>query len=776
MSSPKISILFLFLILFSLRTTTASATKKSYVVYMGSHSHGSALTRAILQRVSDFHINFLAAFLGGKDKAKESIFYSYRRRINGFAADLEEKFVALIQLHPKVISVFPNERRELHTFHSWDFLSLEDNGVVTSGSLWEKAKFGQDIIIGNLDTGVWPENPSFNDEGYGPIPSRWKGECQNDDKVPFSCNRKLIGARYFHKGYDDLRGNNNTSNIPNSPRDTEGHGTHTLSTAAGNFAPKASVIGVYNGTAKGGAPKARVAAYKVCWPAKQGGGCFDADILKAFDFAIDDGVDVISASVGGKPRPYFRDAAAIGAFHAMKEGIVVVTSAGNSGPMLSTVGNIAPWMITVGASTIDREFESNVKLQNGLTIKGTSISYPLPEEKFYPLINGEQAKTANATVGDAKLCKQATLDASKVKGRILVCLRGNNTRVDKGHQAVMGGAVGMILCNDQTSGNDIIADVHLLPASHITYNDGLAVFAYINSTNNAMGSITAPKATLGIKPAPTMASFSSRGPNLITPAILKPDITAPGVNIIAAYTEGNNPSNEVFDNRRTAYNVMSGTSMSCPHVSGIVGLLKAIHPDWSPAAIRSALMTTASPIDNTGKPLLDTTKEAATPFACGAGPIRPNLASDPGLIYDLEVDDYLNFLCASGYDSQVIRTFNKAPYICPPLSNSSLLEFNYPSITVPALSGNLIVTRTLTNVGPPGTFTARVGQPPGISVVVEPNVLIFKSQGQKERFSLHIKAVNTTYLAGVDQHKYGELVWSDGTHTVRSPITVEIAR
>ncbi|KAJ8556391.1 hypothetical protein K7X08_029782 [Anisodus acutangulus] len=184
---------------------------------------------------------------------------------------------------------------------------------------------------------------------------------------------------------------------------------------------------------------------------------------------------------------------------------------------------------------------------------------------------------------------------------------------------------------------------------------------------------------------------------------------------------------------------MSGTSMSCPHVSGVVGLLKAIHPDWSPASMRSALMTTASPIHNTGKTLLDATREAATPFASGSGHIRPNLAADPGLVYDLGVNDYLNFL-------------------------------------YPALSGNLIVTRTVTNVSSPGTYTARVGLPPGISVVVEPNVLIFKSQGQKERFSLHIKAVNTTYFSGVDQHKYGELVWSDGTHTVRSPITVEIAR
>ncbi|KAK4364326.1 hypothetical protein RND71_015684 [Anisodus tanguticus] len=158
-----------------------------------------------------------------------------------------------------------------------------------------------------------------------------------------------------------------------------------------------------------------------------------------------------------------------------------------------------------------------------------------------------------------------------------------------------------------------------------------------------------------------MASFSSRGPNLITPAILKLDITAPGVNIIAAYTEGNSPSNEVFDNRRTAFNVMSGTSISCPHVSGVVGLLKAIHPDWSPAAIRSALMTTASPIHNTGKTLLDATREDATPFASGSGHIRPNLAADPGLVYDLGVNDYLNFLCASGYDSQAIHTFKQGP-------------------------------------------------------------------------------------------------------------------
>ncbi|KAJ8556390.1 hypothetical protein K7X08_029781 [Anisodus acutangulus] len=286
-----------------------------------------------------------------------------------------------------------------------------------------------------------------------------------------------IGAKYFHKGYDDSWGNN--TNIHNSPRDYEGHGTHTLSTAAGNFVPKASITGVYNGTAKGGAPKARVAAYKVCWPAKQGGRCFDADILKVFDHAIDDGVDVISASVGGKSRPYFKDAAAIGSFHAMKEGIVAVTSAGNSGPMLAAVSIVAHWMITVAASTIDSEFESNVKLQSGLTIKSYQMSNLSSK-------SGKDAKTSFdmtlLLLSMSKLCKQATLDGTKVKGKILVCW-GNNTRVDKGQQAVLAGAVGMILCNDQMSGNDIIADVHLLPVSHVSYNDGLAIFSYIKSTN-----------------------------------------------------------------------------------------------------------------------------------------------------------------------------------------------------------------------------------------------------------------------------------------------------
>lgn len=190
-------------------------------------------------------------------------------------------------------------------------------------------------------------------------------------RLMFYCGscRKLVGARYFNQAYQKNAGKVDPST--NSPRDYEGHGTHTLSTAAGNFVGGANVFGFGNGTAKGGSPKARVSAYKVCWPGIQG-GCFDGDIMKGFDMAIHDGVDVLSVSLGGEATPfvdYLEDGIAIGAFHAVKNGIVVVCSAGNSGPSESTVSNVAPWMITVGASTIDREFQAYVQLGNGKRLK-----------------------------------------------------------------------------------------------------------------------------------------------------------------------------------------------------------------------------------------------------------------------------------------------------------------------------------------------------------------------------------------------------------------------
>ncbi|KAL3753126.1 hypothetical protein ACJRO7_000512 [Eucalyptus globulus] len=761
----SLSVHLLVLVLLSLtpHQTPAFAAKKSYVVYLGSHSHGRDASLADLSRVTESHHEFLGSFLGSRDDAEEAIFYSYTRHINGFAATLEDEVAAQIAKHPRVVSVFLNQGKKLHTTRSWEFLGLEQDGVIPSESIWKKAQFGEDVIIGNLDTGAWPESKSFSDQGLGPIPPKWKGICQNDKDPHFRCNRKLIGARYFNKGLAAVAGPLNASF--DTPRDNYGHGSHTLSTAGGNFVAGASVYGYGRGTAKGGSPKARVAAYKVCWP-----GCFDADILAGFDAAIHDGVDVLSVSLGDYPSPLFKNSNAIGSFHAVKNGIVVVCSAGNSGPSDGTVVNISPWVITVAASTMDRDFSNYVVIGDHRRFKGASLSpKSLPGGKFYKLISAADARLSHVSAHEAKFCKDGTLDPRKVKGNILVCLlEGEYATVYEGAQAFLAGAVGMVLANSILSGNEILADPHLLPASHVNYDDGAAIFSYIKSTKFPTAHITRVVTHLGVKPSPLMAAFSSRGPNTITPEILKPDITAPGVSVIAAYTEAAGPTNEEVDKRRVPFNADSGTSMSCPHVSGVAGLLKTLHPEWSPAAIRSAIMTSATIQDNAMESIINASYYKATPFSYGAGHIQPNRAMDPGLVYDLGIKDYLNFLCSLGYNATQISLFSDGAYNCS--KRIGLLDFNYPSITVPKLLGSITVTRTVKNVGLPGTYRASILEPNGVSVLVKPAYLKFKKINEKKSFKVVLKAKGASVTG---DYSFGELIWSDTEHYVRSPIVVK---
>ncbi|XP_062193151.1 subtilisin-like protease SBT5.4 isoform X2 [Phragmites australis] len=686
--------------------------------------------------------------------------------------------------HPSVVSVFPNRGHRLHTTRSWEFLGMEKDGRVRASSIWAKARFGEGIIIGNLDTGVWPEAGSFSDDGMGPAPAGWRGICQDQqasDDAQVRCNRKLIGARFFNKGYLATVGQQVN---PASTRDTDGHGTHTLSTAAGRFVPRANLFGYGNGTAKGGAPGAHVAAYKVCWRPVNGSECFDADIIAAFDAAIHDGVHVLSVSLGGAPAEYFRDGVAIGSFHAVRNGVTVVSSAGNSGPGAGTVSNTAPWLVTVGASTMDREFPAYLVLGNKKRIKGQSLSpVRLPDNKYYRLISSEEAKTTNATATQAKLCIEGSLDKAKVEGKIVVCIRGKNARVEKGEAVRRAGGVGLVLANDEASGNEVIADAHVLPATHVTYSDGVTLSAYLNSNRSASGYITIPNTALDTKPAPFMAAFSSQGPNTVTPQILKPDITAPGVSILAAFTGLAGPTGLAFDGRRVLFNAESGTSMSCPHVAGIAGLLKALHPEWSPAAIKSAIMTTARVQDNMRKPMSNSSFLRATPFGYGAGHVQPSRAANPGLVYDANATDYLGFLCALGYKPSVIATFmagagQHQPRACPARAPRAE-DLNYPSVAVPHLSptgAEHTVTRRARNVGAGATaYDARVAEPHGVAVDVRPRRLEFSAAGEEKEFTVTFRAKKGFFLPG--EYVFGRLVWSDGAgeHRVRSPLVVRVA-
>ncbi|XP_028786208.1 subtilisin-like protease Glyma18g48580 [Neltuma alba] len=766
---------------------SAHAIKQSYVVYLGSHSHGPKPSSADMDFATSSHYNLLASVLGSYERAKEAIFYSYNRHINGFAALLEEDEAAEIKKNPRVVSVFLSQSHKLHTTRSWGFLGQERNGRVRADSAWVKGRFGQNVIIGSLDTGVWPESQSFRDNGYGPIPREWRGgsRCElyslTGPRNITLCNRKLIGAKTFYKGYVVKHGSLGlTSGI--SARDMVGHGTHTLSTAGGNFVRNVSVLNNGNGTAKGGSPRARLAVYKICWGRHNAEDCTDEDLISAFDQAIDDGVDILSVSVGGSTVPNVNDmltnGISIGSFHAVSRGIIVVASAGNEGPELQTVANVAPWIFTVASGSMDREFSNNITLGNGQTIKGTSLATNSTSQRLIPVVIAGNVRLPNATFQDAQLCKIGTLDPRKVRGRILVCQRGRSLRpVEKGQEAKRVGALQMILQNDKQL-NTLTADPQVVGASNIPQGGGQSESKNIRNSyfdrnkycRSPVAFMNNAKTFIPIRPAPRVSAFSSRGPNLILPSILKPDVTAPGQGIIAAYSSAASPTNLDSDEARFDYNVLSGTSQACPHVAGIVGLLKTRHPSWSPAMIKSAIMTTASILDNTNRPLKDEQDgRVATPFHYGTGYVKPNIAMDPGLVYDLKTSDYLNLLCFSAYEGRIIESiYNNKPYKCP--RSYRLEDFNYPSITLPFLGMKLTnLTRIVTNVGPPSTYTVNVKAPRGVKVVVVPSTLTFQRTNQKKNYMVILQSSSSTKTS---EPSFGELTWTDGKRKVRSPIVI----
>ncbi|CAN6194419.1 unnamed protein product [Urochloa humidicola] len=755
---------------------SGKAAPSSYVVYLGDHPRRDGVSPEEASRqATGSHHDLLAAVLGDREKAREAIFYSYTTHINGFAATLEPAAAAALAKQPGVVSVFPNRGRKLHTTRSWQFMGLERaTGDVPPWSAWETARYGEDTIIGNIDSGVWPESKSFDEGEMGPIPDDWKGICQNEHDPAFHCNSKLIGARYFNKGYAAAAGAAHLDDGLRTPRDESGHGTHTLSTAGGAAVRGAAAFGGYGaGTARGGAPRARVAAYRVCFRPINGSECFDADVLAGFEAAIADGVHVISASVGGDATDYLEDAVAIGSLHAVKAGVSVVCSASNAGPDPGTVTNVAPWILTVAASSMDREFPA-FAVFNRTRIQGQSLSERwLHGKGFYDIIYGAEATAPGSLLREAQACLLGSLDPEKARGKIVVCVRGEIPRVEKGESVRRAGGAAMIIVNDEVSGNDLHADPHVLPAVHISFADGLTLSDYLNNTQTPSGFVIKGKTIIGTRPAPVMADFSSQGPNTVNPEILKPDITAPGVNVIAAWTGAAPPTDRPFDRRRVAFNVLSGTSMSCPHVSGIVGLIKTLHPEWSPAAIKSAIMTSATDLDADRNPILNSSHAAATPFSYGAGHVFPNRALDPGLVYDMTIVDYLDFLCALGYNATAMETFNRGSFVCPSAA-MALHDLNYPSITAYGLHAGTttMVRRRVKSVGLPGTYTAAVvKEPEGVHVGVTPAMLVFREAGEEKEFDVSFTVKDPATVKG---YTFGALVWSDGNHQVRSPLVVKI--
>ena len=703
--------------------------------------------------------------------------YSYGFSFNGFAAKLTPEQAAALAKEAGVVAVNEDEALKLDTSSTPAFL-----GLTAPNGLWNQLGgpvgskkgpgAGEGIIIGMVDSGIWPESKSFTDRDatgkllYQQI-SGFHGKCDSAETVTDGswdanlCNKKLIAAQHFNSGWGGDAGV--AEELPwefLSPRDYSGHGTHTASTAGGNHGVMPTGSAAPFGPISGMAPRARIAAYKVCWETLNPlvGGCFTSDSVAAIDQAVADGVDVINFSISGTTSN-FLSAVEVAFLNAADAGVFVATSAGNSGPTTGTVAHPSVWATTVAAGTHNRNGEGSVTTGDNATYAGASYSNALGST---PIIDSVNAGLPGADPVKVELCYGAgdnviagvptpVLDPAKVAGKIVLCKRGTTALVNKSGAVKAANGVGAVIYNDPAGATNTLAIVHPIPTVHVVTASGLAIKSYIGSAGAAATASIAQATIVFNTPAPTTASFSSRGPSAAAAGdILKPDVIAPGQDILAAVAPPNNGGQD--------FAFYQGTSMSSPHVAGLAALLKQLRPSWSPMAIKSALMTT-------GYNVLDgPDTNSLVIFRQGAGHVQPNKAVDPGLVFDSNANDWLALLCGS--------TTGVSPATCAALATAGYSfdasDMNTASIAIGDLPGIQTVKRRVTNVGTTAaTYTASFTGMAGITTVISPTSLSL-APGQTGTFTVSF----TRTTAAFNAYQGGQLTWTDGTHNVRIPMVV----
>ncbi|MEU4231617.1 S8 family serine peptidase [Nonomuraea sp. NPDC026600] len=670
---------------------------------------------------------------------------------NSFTAELTPAQALRLYTTQGVVSVVPDTlHKALDDRNSTDFLGLSgDRGLWTK--LGGTGKAGKGVVVGVIDTGIWPENPSFAGPALGTKPptyadpyrpylkdgvtvmkkadgSSFTGLCQSGEEFAANlCNQKIISSRYFGELWMKFNPPEQRDDYI-SPRDAQGHGSHTAGTAAGNHAVPAAANGIDYGTISGVAPGAAIAVYKALWKGKDGGttGGYTSDIVAAIDQAVADGVDVINYSVGSLFESAADAPVQLAFLAAAGSGIFVSAAGGNSGPIPSTLDNTSPWVTTVAAGTI-APYRAEIQLGDGSRYRGTSTTVVAPLGPK-TLATAVSVKTGTATDGDARLCVAGSLDPAKTAGKIIYCERGTTARVDKSAEVKRAGGVGMVLGNP--SDQDTEADLHAVPTVHVNTPDTGKIAAYAAT---AGATATLRPISSDSVPYPAVTSFSSRGPSVSAKGdLLKPDITAPGAAILAAVAPPGNAGKN--------FDFYSGTSMAAPHIAGLAALYLGRHPLMSPMAIKSAMMTTAY---DTKTPDL---------FAQGSGHVDPARMLTPGLVYDAGAKDWYGFLEGLG-----IKTGTGVK----PLAGSDL---NYPTISVAALFGSRTVTRKVTAVKP-GVYRSEI-ELPGFRTKVKPSVLVFKKAGETKEFTVSMDMLPEATAATVT----GKLTWTGVGTSVRSAI------
>jgi len=746
-----------------------------------------------VSRLADEQNKVLASIGGSPEKV-----YSYQYALNGFAAAMTAAQADKLRNDDRVLSVWEDEIRPLATRSSASFLELFKKDVGLRGA---PGLNGDGIVIGIIDSGISPGHPSLQDtrEADRPglcktawaeasllgqwlcrrfsvqedvlefePPENWNGVCETGDSFTAEdCNNKVIGARFFVEGAQISLPIDSEEVF--SPADVDGHGTHVATIAAGNKTG-ASIFGTLLGNVQGIAPKARIAVYKACWirSGETSATCNTSDLANAIDMAVADGVHVINYTVGSS----LNDVIApddIALINAAKAGVLTAVAAGNEGPNLATIGSPAgnPAVITVAASS--RDGAHSLEAMQVTAPSSVAGRYAVKEASFTPALKDNDpiegqlilADDGNSVLsgggaGTTNDACEAIDNSTEMSGKIAFIQRGGCEFDVKIQNADNAGAIAALIFN--IAGNPIVmtgtSGLSDIPALMIGQADGNLLLDEIN--DQQLVEVVLDKGLLlsETDDGNIMGSFSARGPGPIGD-ILKPDVTAPGINILAGASP--NTITSVPDER---FSFRTGTSMATPHVAGIAALLKQGHPDWSPAAIKSALMTTAR------QDIKQQDEETdAHPFDFGSGHIAPNSANDPGLVYDVSADEYDAYSC--GIQSPIID-----PTRCAQLSadgfSLSPSDLNQPAIAVARLANESTVTRHVINVSDTAeTYVAEIAAPTGIDVQVTPSTLSL-SPGQSASFT-----VTTTYLSGaLDLWRFGSLTWTGSDHSVRSPIAV----
>lgn len=673
----------------------------------------------------DYLLQQQSAFEGSVTKAAPGarIVHRYQVVLNGISMLVAESQVEAIAKLPGVKAVYPDEPLQLETERSPFFIDAD--------RLWKELggqeHAGEGVIVGVLDSGIWPEHPSFADpdplgQSYAEPPAKWTGTaCEFGSAIsgdiPFTCNNKLIGAQRFMATYDLF--------IPLLPgefisaRDDNGHGTHTASTAAGNAGVEATIFDIPRGTISGMAPRAHVVAYKVCGEE----GCFPSDAAAAIQQAILDGVDVLNFSIGGGATPY-ADGVELAFLDAYAAGVFVAASAGNDGPDPDTVEHRGPWVTTVGASTTSRHFLSTVTLaaDNGDKLELTGVSLTRGIITPTLVVNAEG-------VGDA-LCLDGTPDGA-FSGKVVVC-QGAVGRLQKSFNVLQRGGVGMLLYNPVLA--SVSSDSHYVPSVHLQNDAGAALLNFLAGHTGVTA--TFPQGEAARVRGDVMAAFSSRGGPEQTLGISKPDVTAPGAQILAGNTPDgatvfSGPPGELFQ-------AIQGTSMSSPHVAGVGALLRDLYPDWTPGQIKSALMTTAQ-IRGVNK---EDRTTRADPFDFGSGRIDLFKAWHPGVTFDVTAQDYIDH-------------------------EEDLWNANYPSLYLPVMPGRITVERTahdVQGVNSRWILSARSGDDWSINV---PRRIDVPANGEAS-FEISIDARDVP----LGEVRHGEISLSNGHDRLHIPVTI----